>query len=355
MMKHFYQLLLLIFLSLFVSCSNDDDPSSNPNPSGAYANGIFVSNEGPFAGGAGSVTFISNDLNTVEQQVYQNVNSANVGNILNAIGFYNDQAYLIANISNRITIVDKDSFEQIGVIQTGLNNPRYFAAWNGLGFVTNWGNPNDNDDDYIAVFDLNSRELIRSIPVAFGPEKILVVGNEIYVAHKGGYGHHNLISVINPLTYEVEKEIEVGDVPQSLVLDNNQNLWVLCEGIPAWTGNETNGSLVRIDTRNKEIILDLDFGSGNHPQHLSGDAGFLYYNMNGNIYAMRETEIELPTISQISEVYFYNLAVKDGILYGLDPKDYASNGSIEIYDMYDANRFIMTIPTGIIPGGIYFN
>ena len=355
-MKHSNLLFLAALLTLFISCSDDDDPVITPEPIGAYANGILIANEGPFASGYGSVSYISNDYNTVEQNIYQNVNTGdNVGNVLNSIGFFEDEAYLIANVSNKIAVVDRYTFEKKGLITSGLVNPRHFAGVDGIGYVTNWGDPFDNEDDYVAVIDLTSESIISNIPVDFGPEKMVVVGTRVYVAHKGGYGHNNVITVIDTLTNSIVEEIQVGDVPGSMIVDNRGKLWVLCEGIPSWTGAETNGSLMRINLGTNQIELELDFATNEHPQFLSGDTGNMYYSLDGNIYTMRDTASELPTSESISGVYFYSMEVRDGILYGADAKDYASNGSIEIYDMLGGNSFVQSIPSGIIPGGIYFN
>lgn len=347
-------LFLSTILSLLISCS-DSEPIIPSEPLGAYEKGILISNEGPFANGHGSVTFIDKKLEYIEQNIYQHVNvNDHVGNVLNSIGFSENKAYLIANVSNRITVVDRYTFERKNLIQNGLNNPRYFEAVGTIGFVTNWGNPLDNEDDYVAVIDLTTENVITQIPVSFGPEKMIALGRKLYVAHKGGYGHNNIISVIDADAYEVEAEIQVGDVPGSMVDDFKGNLWVLCEGIPVWTGTETNGSLVRINTNTNEITLELDFGAQNHPQFLTGDTGNLYYNLNGNVYKMRDTDSELPTKEALSGLYFYNMIVSEGILYGLDAKDFASVGSLEVYNIAN-NAFIKTIPAGIIPGGIYFN
>ena len=347
-------LLLTALFSIFISCS-DDDPISNPEPLGAYQQGLLISNEGPFASGHGSVTFISRDYNRVEQAIYQSNNANdNVGNVLNSIGFYEDKAYLVANVSNKITVVDRYTFERKSLFLSGLNNPRYFEAVNGIGFVTNWGDPFDETDDYVAVIDLSSESVIAKVPVDFGPEKIIALGSKIYIAHKGGYGHNNKVTVIDTNNYVVETEIEVGDVPGSMVADFKGNLWVLCEGVPAWTGNETNGSLLRINSSSNEITLKLDFKTQEHPQFLTGELGEFFYYLNGNIYKMRESDSALPIDEELSGLYFYTMEVIDGTLYGADAKDYASNGSIEVYNLAEKS-FVTSIPAGIIPGGIYFN
>mgnify|MGYP006199129135 CR=1 FL=1 len=46
-MKTMKKLLFLTFaISLFISCSKDDDPQNDPIPTAAYEKGILVTNEG---------------------------------------------------------------------------------------------------------------------------------------------------------------------------------------------------------------------------------------------------------------------------------------------------------------------
>src|SRR5690606_14204113 len=124
-----------------------------------------------------------------------------------------------------------------------LENPRYFTVSNSKGYVTNWGDTGDDTDDFVAIIDLQDYEVEGIIPVDFGPEAILAKGNTIYVAHQGGYGHNNKVSVINAITNEVTKTITVGDAPNSMKFDTAGNLWVLASGKPDYTQDETAGRL----------------------------------------------------------------------------------------------------------------
>ena len=61
----------ILGLSLLFSCSNDDDGTTTQEPLGDYENGIIVSAEG----GPASVSYISNDFSTSENQIYSNDNT----------------------------------------------------------------------------------------------------------------------------------------------------------------------------------------------------------------------------------------------------------------------------------------
>ena len=134
------------------------------------------------------------------------------------------------------------TLEHITTISTGLNNPRYIAFSNGKGYVTNWGDGTNPDDDYVAVVNLSSNTITTSIPVVEGPERILEHNNKLYVAHIGGFGFGNSISVIQP-NNNIVSSILVEDVPNSMVVVNN-DLYVLCGGKPSWSESETSGSLI---------------------------------------------------------------------------------------------------------------
>lgn len=346
--------VLAIALGLgIVSCESDDAPPILP--SGDYEDGILVSNEGPFNNGTGTVSFISSDLQVVENSVYNNVNNEDLGNIVQSIGFTNEKAFIVANNSNKIVIVDRYTFEKEIEITDGLNNPRYFVAANGKGYVTNWGDPNDETDDYLAIIDLSSSTVSGTVPLDFGPEEILVASeDQLYVAHQGGFGQNNTITVFNTVLDEVTNTIEVGDVPNAMQLDGLGNLWVLCGGKPAFTGEETAGSLIKITLIADRVDSRIDFLQTEHPNHLSFDGNNLYYSLNGAIYKMPVMAAELPTIPEFEELSTYAMAIDADKLYVTDAKDFASNGSLSIYDLSTKEK-VNTFEVGIIPGGIYFN
>ncbi len=347
MNKVFFLAITALF---FVSCSNDDDSQPEYVPA-AFEKGILVTNEGPFGNGSGNITFISEDYSTVTQNIYRTVNGTELGNIVQSMGFQDDNAYIVVNNSNKIMIANRYSFEAVDSIKTGINNPRYFMGTDGSrGYVTNWGDPNDNGDDFVAVVDLRNNTIAATIPVAFGPERMVTYNNKIYVAHQGGYGQNNLISVISGTN--LENTITVGDVPNSMVVKGS-SLFVLCGGNPSYTGNETAGSLVEIDLANGQVLNTYTFGTTEHPTNLTMDGNSFLYSLDGNVYKLNGSSISLPG-NDIIAGFFYTMVAKDGLLYVTDADDFASRGSLKIYDL-STNQQIQDFQVGIVPGGVYFN
>lgn len=348
--------LALLFLSLtllFTSCSSDDD-NTTPEPLGDYENGILISNQGNFTDGFGTVSYISNDFATTENNIFSNVNGRTLGAVAQSITFNGDLAYIIINASNQIEVVNRYTFQSVATIDTGLSNPRYMAISNGKGYVTNWGEGGIATDDYIAILDLTTNIVTtESIAVEEGPESILAIGNTIYVAHQGGFSQNNIVSVINTNTDAISTTITVGDVPNSMQLDANENLWVLCGGIPAWTGNETAGKLSKINT-NDNTVTSIDFATSEHPNYLALENGVLYYYMSGGVYKMNSDASVLPSTAEITGLNFNGMTVKNSTLYGVDAGDFASNGIFYTYDL-SSNTMSNSTTVGVTPGGVYFN
>ena len=66
----------------------------------------------------------------------------------------------------------------------------------GVGYVSNWGDPNDVSDDFISVIDLNSYAILKRIEVGEGPERMLSTPTGLFVALQGGYGQNNKVLLI---------------------------------------------------------------------------------------------------------------------------------------------------------------
>ena len=342
----------LLIIGLSWSCSNDDEEIQEPM--GDYANGILVSNEGPFSNGTGTVTFISEDLSVVNNGIYKMTNDEDLGNVVQSIGFTENEAFIVANVSNKINVVNRYTFEKIASITDGLNNPRYFIEANGKGYVTNWGDTADETDDFVAIINLQNYTVEGTISVILGPEAILAKDNTVYVAHQGAWGQNNKVSVINTTSNELIKTLTVGDVPNSMQLDASGNLWVLASGKPAYTGDETAGVLTKINTGTNEVDNSFQFETTQHPSSLNLDAGILYYRLGDTVFeqSLSATSLNMETV--LEGVSFYTMVVNNGRLYGTDAGDYASNGTLTVYNL-NTELTIKALTVGIIPGGIYFN
>jgi len=347
--------LSVVAASLFLASCNNDTDLPVYEPRGDYEGGILVVNEGPFQNGSGTVTYVSSDLTQAVDGIYKAENGEDLGNIFQSMYLYDDIALLVVNNSHKIEIVNRFTFVKEAVIDQNLNNPRYAVVANGKVYVSNWGDTANETDDFIAVYDVDTFAYETSISVDLGPEKMQVIGNDVFVAHEGAWGYNNKISVINTANSIVETTIEVGDVPNSMGVDSAQNLWVLCGGVPAWTGAETFGSLHKINTISNEVEKTFDFVSS-HPDYLTVDGTNVLYAVGSSVYGMPNAAMELPieVLIETEADFLYSLRASNGFLFATDAKDFSSKGTLTTYK-YISKEEISTVSTGVSPNGVYFN
>jgi YVTN family beta-propeller protein len=349
------KLILSAFIgtALLASCSSSNEVEVVPQ--GNYDFGILVSNEGAFNGGTGTINFISDDYSIEEAKVYNTVNNEDLGTIVQSIGFNDSEAFIIANVANKVTVSNRYTMLKSASITTDINNPRYIAFANGKGYLTNWGEGSDASDDYVAVIDLTTYTVIEKISVIEGPEQIVANGNTLYISHKGGWGNGNSVTVINADTNTVTTSISVGDVPDELFIDASGSLIVSCEGkaIESWNPNEILAKMVMINTSTNTVSSTLTFESGIHPNVMLASGSNIYFSTSNKVYEMTSSAVSLPN-SAIIETPVGGMSVKDGKAFVTDVKDLVSNGSLKIFDL-STKQELKEFTVGLIPRKIYFN
>ncbi|WP_452229430.1 DUF5074 domain-containing protein [Lacinutrix sp. MEBiC02404] len=319
----------------------------------SFGNGVFILNEGNLGTDTASVSFLNNS-GTLENNIFTSQNTGqNLGQVGQGMGFDGNNAYIVSNGSSEINVVNHYTFAHIATVTTGINNPRHIVFNKGFGYITNWGDPGVTTDDYVAVMDLSTNTIVSTISVAEGPERIVKKNNQLFVAHQGGYGFGSSVSVIN-LADNTVSQITVGDVPNSILADDDY-LYVLCGGKPAWTGDETLAKLYRIDLTDFSVMTVSDFATGEHPNFLQVDNGKAYYVLNNNIYNF-DFSASLPTTEFINTsaqnvALSYGLSLIDDVFYLADAIDYVSNGKIRTYNLSGVYQNEYTV--GIIPNGVY--
>ena len=266
---------------------------------------------------------------------------------------YDNKAYIVVNNSHKIIVANRYTMEKIAEIDgTDINNPRFFVAKGNTGYVSNWGNSSNADDDFIAVINLETNEVTSTIPVGEGPEKMLIDNDKLYVNLQGGYSQNNKVEVIDTNSNTLSSTITVGDVPNSIVKDNDGAIWILCGGKPSWTGAETKGQLFKIV--NDEVATTFDFTTTEHPSFLTLNDANLMYSLNGNVYATATSATELNTTAIDGLAgFYYAMTAHNGKLYATNAGDFASEGTLKVFDL-TSNSELDTFTTGIIPGSVVF-
>lgn len=327
------------------SCSSDDD-SVDPEPEqGAYSDGLLVLNEGAQA--AGTVTYISEDLETVENEIYQANNNDDLGMFLQSMFFHEDNAYIISNGSNLITVVDRNTFEVVGKVDSDLVVPYYAAVAGGKAYVTNINSFDTSADDFVAVVDLGTLEVTHTIELNAAASNILEDDGFVYVQNSS-FGTGNTITVINSATNAIVKTIQVNDGLTDMDIENAY-LYVL-----------GSGSFQTIDLTTGNVVSEVIFADElQGVSKLDVEDGTAYFTLDNAVYSMQvgategpvEPIIEYSSNSEWGKMYGFE--VEDGRIYIGDAGDFASNGFIQVYNT--SGELLKQISTGVAPNGFYFN
>ncbi len=339
----------LISLAFLASCTKVE----NEPEKGAFSDGVFIVNEGPFQTGTGTITFFKPDSNLIRQDIFESVNGRPLGNIAQSLTILNGNAYIVINNADKVEVVDAKSFKSTGTI-TALKNPSQFLGISGSkAYVSNW-------DGTVAVIDLLTNTVSKNIAAGTGPDGMLKSGNYVFVANTGGFGIDSTLAVIDFLTDKIVKTIPVGQAPTGLVSDGNGKIWVLCKGkgFDGWPQQgDTPGKLLRIDPNTLLVDFTYNFTLHDvHPDKLVIDKlkTKVYFLYNYGIYRFNLTGSGSVPEKLVSRA-FYSLGYEDktGYLYAADAKNYVNDGLV--LRINAANGLtIDSIPTGIIPRAFAF-
>ena len=334
----------------FVSCSNDD-----PEPSGAYANGIFIINEGNFGDGDGSVSFYSRATGETEQIVFQSVNEEeSLGDVIQSAVSHNELLYLIANNSNKIEVVNTNTFESQFTI-TDIALPRYMTIYQGKGYLTEW--VSFSDPGKVTVVNLETGAIESSIEVGSLPEDIEVVNGKIYVTE--AFGSPNLYIIDMNNGNEITT-LTPGDGTNQLALDSDNKLWIGCgggnSGFPDYTPFN-NGKLVKLDTETDEVVLPIELETNYAGKITANQSGSnIFYYLNNSVYSqttVTNTISGSPLFTVDNSNGFYGIGVDPSTnnVYVSDALDFVQDGTVYVFDGNSISNFTV----GRIPNGFVFN
>ncbi len=341
--------------ALFLASCSDDEPTLNNS-----LNGFFVVNEGGFGNSNTSLSYFDQDSMTVFNNVFQAANGRSLGDQTQSMSIFEGEGFIQVQNSGKLEVIDVENFSSVATIEEGISSPRYFVGLNSSkGYVSDWG---DGFSGSVKVIDLNSYSVTKTIETGAGANQMLLVGELLYVANRGGFGTDNTISIIDTNTDEVTNEITVGDNPISLVQDAQGSLWTLAAGAFAFDAEfnlieeeSTPSSLSKITNNEVEFQLDfpdITFSNANN-LNIDPSGNTLYFTYGGEIYQMGVNDTSLPSSGFVTKsLYGFTINPTSGQLIGLEAPDFNSSGNMIYYDS-NGNE-TATYQVGIGPNGCAF-
>src|SRR6185437_7736090 len=184
---------------------------------------------------------------TLESNVFENVNGKPLGDVLQSMYHYNNSYYLVVNNSNEL-LVTEDKTLKVSTVIPNIILPRFFLpVSNQKAYVT------DNTGKGINIINLQSNTI--SGQIAYNPkpdsalaswtEQMAQFNNKVYVAAvKTGK-----LLVINSLTDKITDSIGLSIGLKDVIIDAQNRIWALCDGTLANTF--INSKLYCLDTMGK--------------------------------------------------------------------------------------------------------
>lgn len=340
-------LLLAGTLLLNISCRNDE-PVEIEVPKGQYENGILVANEGNFNKPNASVSFISNDLSRVENNIFANNNSNTaLGDVLQSIGLHGDLAYFVVNNSNKIEVANRYTLKKSATITSNLDNPRYISFAGNNSYVTN---NNFFDTFKVTVFN-SSLSHLKTIPFERYAENIVSSDGFIFVQSDGVTYDANYnelptghtISRINTATNEVDKTITLTDPAPIRAMTADQSFTYVL------TSDFSDSYLYKITSKSGtfEQVKLAGISSANF---LTIDNGKMYFLSGNKVYAINGNSATL--LFEVDATYVYGLNVINGNVFVSDAS-FTEDSTVKIYDL--TGKLLKSVKTGIGTNGFYKN
>lgn len=331
---------------LFTTSCRNDDPIVVVEPKGAYENGIIMSNEGNFGSPTATVSFIPNDLSTVENNVFSaNNGGAALGDVLQNVGLNGDYAYLILNNSNKIEVVNRYTFKKVATVSDQVSQPRYIAFANNNYYVTN----SSGSSKFVNVYSAATNVFVKKIPLTSGGERIVEASGRI-VVQNASFGSGKKLTFINPSSNIVESEVLVPNGNIQKTISNGGNVYTIAS-------TSTDSYIYKLSSTGT-ITSTITLTGIANATNLEIDGSKLFFSSGSKVYSMDVTSTTVPTtpiltLTDNSWSALYGFGVIDGKIYISNANGFTADSTVEIYST--AGNLLKTITTGKGTNGFYKN
>jgi len=360
--------LFALGILVFTACNDDDDGASAPAPAAPTA---LIGIEGTSPNGISSLASYNITNQTVENNVFRKANINPMGSQLSdmMLDVERNQLVLVLPGSNKIIYADANTLEitkqiqdlmQIRNVAKVLDNLYYVSCPELPGFYV----INANNGNVVKEVELDGTSNQTEIAVWQDIAFICNTGNAIL--------GDSTISLIRTSEDTLITSLMVGHTPNSMVIDEENNLWILCSGEFMATNplGSGIGSLWKynLDTMYRDIDSGwtispdtVKYFTDNQlrPNNLIYDeqGANLYYIdglPSGNIVSTGKNVNRLNETPLVSNNY-YTIAFdsENQELYGTKvPGDIETNGDLQVFD--PVGNLKTSIRIGVKPNNVLF-
>lgn len=313
--------------------------------------GVFVLSEGLFGNANGSLTFYNIDVDTLANNLFYKVNNAPVGDVAQSLAMADGKLYIVVNSSNYIYKVDANTIKYEAKLED-FYSPREMCI-----VATNKAYVSDLMGTGLWIVNPQDMTHCGFVETGKPTENLIQIDNELWTTNWSNYYQpettNNTVQVVDIQNDVKVAEVEVELGPNSMVVDKEGMVWVLCDN--GW--ETTTFSLCKINPMLRRVERTYTF-EGGYPSHLCIDqSGSRLFFIDYNVCSMNiNDEASLNTSFIAAEGRtFYNMAIDPatGDFYVADAKNYVQNGEVLRYS--SDGVLLKQFQAGICPSAMMFN
>lgn len=360
-------LFLLVMAGLILFSCKKDEPIKPDNPvipinpvnpdtsEVQHHTGLYILNEGTFTYANASLSYYDSETDSIYNNLFYKVNGVPLGDVAQSLAMSGNDLFVVVNNTNCIYKVNASTIEYKARLDDFYSPREMFFVSPTKAYVS--------DLIGTCLWIVNPEDMTHTGSIEMGrtTEKMVRVGDELYVSNwskyyidPNDYNSFTTVQVVNVTNDVLSAEIEVGKEPNTMAVDKNGHVWVLCEG-RSW--DEDYGeqpSLWEIDPTTKSATRHLQFNSTASCLRANDDGSYLYMIGDGDV---RRYDVDGQTLTDFcipaEGRLFYNLAVdKELGVFVTDAKNYVMNGSV--YRYTEEGVLLGTFEAGIIPSAMLF-
>lgn len=346
-----YLIYICVVVILLSGCRDDFGEVNLQATEYLYSEGVFIVNEGLYGQGNTSLSFIVLDSLKVYQDIFYAANNRPLGDVAMNLCRVNDILFIVVNNTGKVEAVDLTSMLAVETIN-GFTMPIDIVKVDAHTLYVS-----DLNYGGVHVVDVDSKQIVQHISTGKSTQDMLCYQDRCFVCNWSSYyisKPNNTVQVIDVSQHQLVDSVVVGKEPNSILLDKDNKIWVLCSGGYL---NEEYPRLLCIDPISLQVEKDFVFPSkAMSPDNLCINAGgdSLYY-LNTDVYVMDITDTVLPSQPLVvaNTKLFYALAVSpQNQLFVSDAIGYQQNGDVYIYAA--DGTLLHNVKAGIIPTGFLF-
>ena len=346
--------LWVLLLPLLAASCHRPGPEPGPEPQpDAYAKGMYILNEGLFQLNNSSLSYYDFTTGELTENIFLDVNHRGLGDVGNDLQRYGSKLYCVVNNSNIVEVMDFRTAKSLKTINMSGKEPRRLAFLDGKAYISCF------DGDVVRV-DTATLEMEATVHAGRNPDGICVCNGKLYVCNSGGLdypNYDNSVSVIDPVTFTVTKNITVVINPTRVKAYNDRYVYVVSNG----NYGDVPYAFQKIDCQTDEVVKNLNIEVYNFDiyQNLAYTYSYDYSTMTSWVKVLNleaDTVMNEQFISDGTQLQTpYNIKVNplNGDVYITDAGSYTANGDVYCFDNQGKKKF--SFEAGLCPASIVFD